>query len=197
MTPGVPDFPPLWVLRHGQTEWNVEGRLQGALDSPLTPMGVAQAKAQQSILKDILPADVQVRSSPSGRAWRTAEIVTEGAGFPILADPDLTEIDMGVWNGRLTAELRAELGAPPDDPHLWKFASPGGETLSAMTARVTRVLAGLSGPTVLITHGVTSRLLRCLVLGRPARELSLMPGGQGVVHYLAEGRAQQLGNQTG
>ena len=193
MTSAGAGYPPLWILRHGQTEWNVEGRLQGSLDSSLTPLGVAQAKAQQAILKNVLPKGVRVISSPSSRAWRTAEIATEGLAQTITSDPDLREIGMGDWAGRLVAEVRAERpGIPADDVHMWKFTAPGGETLEEMTSRVARVLERVSGPTVMITHGVTSRLLRCLVLGRPALDLPDLPGGQGVVHYLADGRAHVL-----
>ena len=194
MTVAKSGFPPLWVLRHGQTEWNVEGRLQGVLDSPLTATGIAQAKAQNVILRDVLGQDVRVLSSPSERAWRTAEIAIEGLSLTITPDTDLREIDMGEWTGRKIDDLRTahpDIGG--DDPHLWKFGAPGGETLDAMTRRVARVLDRLDGPTVLVTHGVTSRLLRCLVLGRPAAELSALPGGQGVVHYLENGQARVIG----
>jgi len=188
------DIPDLWILRHGETVWNVEGRLQGHLDSPLTEKGEAQARAQRQILARVLPGPVPVLSSPSGRAWRTARIVAGGAGLTVTQDPALREVSVGDWQGRRIADIRA--GWPPDaaeDPHLWKFDAPGGERLEQMAARLDALLGRLDGPTVLVTHGVTSRVLRCIVLGLCPTALSRLPGGQGVVHHLSGGRARVIG----
>ena len=188
-------YPELWVLRHGETEWNAEERLQGHLDSALTPTGLAQARAQGDILARAgVPKDARVLSSPSPRALRTAEIAVNALGLPIETDPRLMEIDLGQWQGMTLAELRAanpSIRAAPD-PHLWKFLAPGGETLGQMAARVEALLDELTGPSVLVTHGVTSRLLRCIVLGRASADLSSVPGGQGVVHHLRDGSASIL-----
>jgi len=184
--------PELWILRHGQTEWNVAGRLQGHLDSPLTKTGRAQAAAQGRILARLLPPDVTVISSPSPRALITGQIALPG--HQIAQDPRLTEIGLGQWQGRSLADIQAtypEIAADPD-PHLWKFRAPGGESLSAMEARLRGFLADLTGPAVLVTHGITSRLLRCLILGLPVTALSDVPGGQGVVHHLRGGVARVL-----
>ncbi|WP_420398096.1 histidine phosphatase family protein [Nioella sp.] len=188
------DFPELWVLRHGETEWNTEERLQGRLDSALTSTGLDQARVQGQILKSCLPGAARVISSDAPRALRTAEIALAGLPLSIETDSRLAEIDLGRWQGRTLEELRA---VHPDiaratDPHLWKFSAPGGETLGQMAARVQAVLEGLTGPTVLVTHGVTSRLLRCIVLGLPITDLASVPGGQGVVHHIRDGKAQIL-----
>jgi probable phosphoglycerate mutase len=190
MPPTVPD---LWILRHGETVWNAEGRLQGHLDSPLTATGREQARAQRDILARCLPAGVTALSSPSGRAWETARIAAAELGLPLRADTALREVHLGAWQGRRIEEITAEL--PPDareDPHLWKFRAPGGETLDGMTARLTALLDRLQGPSVLVTHGVTSRVLRCLLLGRPPEALSELPGGQGVVHHVSAGAARVI-----
>ena len=189
------DFPELWVLRHGETEWNAEERLQGLLDSPLTETGIAQAEAQGRLLAAAgLPDGVRVLSSPAPRALRTAEIALAGLGLPIETDPRLVEIDLGQWQGLTLSELRAANPAirKASDPHLWKFLAPGGETLGQMAGRVGALLDTLEGPTVLVTHGVTSRLLRCIVLGLPIADLTAVPGGQGVVHHIRDGQARVL-----
>jgi probable phosphoglycerate mutase len=188
------DFPELWVLRHGETQWNTEERLQGRLDSPLTAAGLHQARRQGQLLAAHLPGPVRVISSDAPRALRTAEIAVSGLGLTIEADPRLAEIDLGKWQGRTVQDLRADHPdiARATDPHLWKFTAPGGETLGQMAARVQAVLEGLTGPTVLVTHGVTSRLLRCIVLGLPITDLASVPGGQGVVHHIRDGKAQIL-----
>ncbi|WP_397542967.1 histidine phosphatase family protein [Roseovarius salis] len=186
--------PELWILRHGETAWNVEGRLQGHLDSPLTENGYAQARTQREILRRGLPRGVTVVSSPSERALETARIVAEPLGLSVACDEALREVRVGQWQGRRIDEIAAELprGAT-DDPHLWKFGAPGGERIDEMVARLTGLVARLDGPTVLVTHGVTSRVLRCLLLGRPPTELSTLPGGQGIVHHVKGGVARVVG----
>lgn len=183
-------LPELWILRHGETQWNVDGRLQGHLDSPLTETGLRQARAQGVILENCLPDGVSVLSSPSGRAWETARIAVGGLGLEVVAEPDLREIDMGDWHGQLISELAAQLpeGAT-DDPHLWKFTAPGGERLAQMEARLAGLLDRLEGPTVMVTHGVTSRAVRCLALGLPLERMGGLPGGQGIVHHVKDGVA--------
>lgn len=184
--------PELWILRHGQTEWNVAGRLQGRLDSPLTDTGRAQAAGQGRILEGLVPAGAVLVSSPSPRARITAEIALPGV--PVVLDSRLAEIDLGQWQGQSLPDIMAmhpEIAAEPD-PHLWKFNAPNGESLPEMEARVRSFLDDLTGPTVLVTHGVTSRLMRCLILGLPVTAMSRVPGGQGVVHHVAGGVARVL-----
>lgn len=188
-------LPEMWILRHGETEWNVEGRLQGHLDSALTETGLRQARAQGVILESCLPVGTSVAalSSPSGRAWETATVAVAGLGLEVVAEPDLREIDMGAWHGQLISELAARLPEDmTDDPHLWKFTAPGGERLEQMEARLSGLLDRLEGPTVMVTHGVTSRALRCLALGLPLERMGELPGGQGVVHHVKDGVARVI-----
>ncbi|MBC6437445.1 MAG: histidine phosphatase family protein [Rhodobacteraceae bacterium] len=184
----------LFILRHGETRWNAEGRLQGHLDSPLTDRGVAQARAQRAILAPVLPGGSVARVSPSPRAMQTAEIALAGLDVPAAKDARLLEVDLGTWQGHTLDEIAAANPhvAENQDPHLWKFTAPGGESLEHMTARCRAVLEDITGPTVLVTHGVTSRLLRCLALGMSPTGLAALPGGQGVVHRLSAGVAQIL-----
>jgi probable phosphoglycerate mutase len=182
----------LFVLRHGETEWNVAERLQGWRDSPLTARGVEQAQAQRGILARVCPEGIRLRSSPAPRALRTAQIAMHGLESHIIEDPRLVEIGLGDWTGRTLADLRATMPEIADDPHMWKFNAPGGETLADMVARCRGVLVDIDGPTILVTHGVTSRVLRCLALGIAPERLSDLPGGQGVVHYITGGRGLVL-----
>ena len=175
-------MPPLYVLRHGQTVWNVEGRLQGRLDSTLTPLGQVQAARQGAILR-AAGIDVSVRCSPSGRARATAAL----AGLVAKADDRLVEIDMGSRQGR----TRAELGVP-DGPG-WHFDSPDGETRSALIRRIDDLLRDLHGPTILVTHGVTGIAIRARLTGRGAQEWDDMAPPQGVVHLILDGRETLLG----
>ncbi|SLN43911.1 Phosphoserine phosphatase 1 [Roseovarius albus] len=186
-------FPELWILRHGETEWNVLGRLQGQFDSALTSKGLAQSTRQAGILKlELSEKEVRVYSSPAGRALRTAQIAA--SGLAVECHPALQEINIGTWQGMTVAEIK--LAHPEldhaDDPHVWKFQAPQGERIEQMKARLERFLENLTGPSVIVTHGVTSRMLRCLVLGLDVSNMSLVPGGQGIVHHIKDGQAQVL-----
>ncbi|MFW5655817.1 MAG: histidine phosphatase family protein [Roseicyclus sp.] len=191
-------LPPLYILRHGETEWNREGRLQGHLDSPLTPQGLRQAEAQGDVLRRIRPRPARAIVSDSGRAVRTAEIALRGLDLPVTRDARLREVDLGAWQGLTPAEVAADWPWLVKDrtPEMWKFDAPGGESLDDLAARVRDVLDGLDpsgGPVVIVTHGVTSRVLRGLATGRPLRDLGALPCGQGVVHAVEKGAARLLG----
>jgi probable phosphoglycerate mutase len=187
-------LPPLFILRHGETEWNRDGRLQGHLDSRLTPLGRQQAARQNAILRRILPDGSHAVASDSGRTVASARIALDGLGLTLRTDARLREVALGAWQGLTLSEI--EVGwsgiTRGRDPFDWKFDAPGGESLSDLAARARGFLAEVSGPTVIVTHGLTSRVLRCLALGRPPEELGALPGGQGVVHVIEEGRARVL-----
>ena len=178
---------PVFVLRHGETEWNFDERMQGRQDSPLTPRGRAQAKQQGAILSAIGLSDgTSFRSSPQGRSRITADIACAQHG-PIIDDPDLMELGLGKWEGRRVPEMEAEA---PDlfktKGLFWKFHAPGGESYDDIEQRCKNVLVRLTGPTVLITHGVTSRILRVLALGRAKSDYAALSGGQGVVYEIRD-----------
>ncbi len=183
-------FPPLYILRHGETEWNATGRLQGRFDSPLTPQGVAQAEQQRAILTRLDLHGFAAVSSPQGRALETARIAVRGLIAPIRTDKALSEIGLGEWAGKARSEAMAETGAG-DGFALYELA-PGGEGFDALHARCLRFLRSLNGPAVVITHGITSRMLRLILTGRPAGAVRDIDGGQGVVFHLVDGRQHRL-----
>ena len=181
--------PDLLILRHGETEWNRAGRMQGAQDSPLTAQGRAQASAQANILSRFGIEGWTLYASPQGRAVSTAQIAYGTRAGDMIKDPRLSEITMGTWTGRPRAEIVAQM------PHLfedgndlgWYDHAPGGEGLAALYARTGAFLAQCTGPSVIVTHGITSRMLRCHALGLEAAEFADLPGGQGVVYHLSGG----------
>ncbi|SDZ37264.1 probable phosphoglycerate mutase [Jannaschia faecimaris] len=175
-------MPPLYILRHGETVWNRSGRLQGTLNSPLTALGQVQAARQGAILRRIVSLRCNVQISPQGRARQTAAL----AGLTGRMKEGLREIGLGDWEGRLISELEPPPGV------LWKFTAPGGEDAASAEARVAHFLAELTGPTIVVTHGVTSILLRARTLGTPRSGWDAMDDPQGVVHWIENGRETLL-----
>lgn len=189
----MPDYPELLILRHGETEWNREGRMQGALDSPLTYVGRAQALAQGAALRAAGIGPRHWFSSPQGRALETARLASGEAR--VTPDDRLREIGMGSWSGRLRDDIATDvphLFAPDSPPLAYYGHAPGGETPEEVAVRLGPFLAALDGPAVVVTHGVTSRVLRCLLLGLPVNTFAYLGGGQGVAYRVADGLYQRL-----
>ncbi|MBT2131243.1 histidine phosphatase family protein [Aliiroseovarius lamellibrachiae] len=194
----MPEVPEIYVIRHGQTEWNVAQRHQGKLDSPLTDKGREQARLMGGILQrqNLDLSKVKFFSSPLGRARKTADIALAGFNVALQGDDRLSEIDFGQWEGKTQSEI--DLGWPElsklaeEDPIVWNFQSPGGESLTDLEHRCDAFLAELSGPAVLFTHGILSRVIRARWLGLNPYEMLELPGGQGVIFHLS----QALGHVT-
>ena len=118
----------LFLFRHGETDWNREGRLQGHTDTPLNATGLAQAEALTARLR---PHRLDaVVSSDLARAWTTARIVAEGLGVPLIREPGLREANIGEAGGLFWPEVKSRFGETlterwfTDDD----AAFPGGET---------------------------------------------------------------------
>ncbi len=187
-TANLTGLPDLLILRHGETEWNRAGRLQGALDSELTSLGQAQAAQQGDILRSLGAGGWPCFCSPQGRAFRTAVIARGGSEHGIETDPRLREIGLGDWTGRIRAEVANEFPALfAESPLGWYDHVPGGEGLAALAARLAEFASGLTGPAVIVTHGITSRMLRCLAQGLPTSAFGEVGGGQGVVYRVSGG----------
>lgn len=187
-------YPELFVLRHGETEWNREGRWQGVFDSPLTEMGREQARNLGRLLRDIgvTPVTHRFFVSPQGRAQQTARIVL-GDTAEATTDERLSEIGVGEWAGMRREEIIAAAALPPGASFLDHYrAAPNGEPFEALYARVQAFLGDLDGPAVVVTHGITSRFLRAAALGWGIERVGDLPGGQGVVHRLRDGWHETL-----
>lgn len=182
--------PPLFVLRHGETEWNAAGRLQGRFDSPLTAQGRAQAQAQHRILSTQALAGFAAISSPQGRAFETAKIAVAGLVPTLDTDRALSEIGLGTWAGESRAEVMVHSGAQ-DGFDLYELA-PEGEGFAALHRRCETFLRGLRTPAILITHGITSRMIRLILTGKQIGALRDMDGGQGVVFHLVDSVQHKL-----
>jgi broad specificity phosphatase PhoE len=160
----------LILVRHGQTDWNVNGRYMGWIDEPLNGDGLWQAERLARRL-DRWPIGA-VFSSPLSRAFRTAEIVAGPHSLPVQAVEDLGEMRIGAWQGMYAGEIAAGY------PELWKtwranpgdFRMPGGESLGEVRQRAVRgfnrMTDGEEGKMVLaVMHDVVVRLLVAHCLG--------------------------------
>jgi len=161
----------IYLLRHGQTEYNVERRIQGRCDSPLTELGKAQARAKGEKLRDLLDGSgdgFAVVSSPQPRALGSAEIVTEHAGIagPIITDARLQEIGCGSWEKHRIASLIARdprIGEAPNFLAAWALYCTDGEGLEAACDRIASFLNWAKGKDlVVISHGCAGAILRGL-----------------------------------
>ena len=184
------------MLRHGQTEWNAIKRHQGQKDSPLTKTGVGHAQSQARILRSAIQGaeNYDFFSSPSGRAWQTAGHALTQFGHPIQPDKRLMEVSFGLWEGKTDTEIDEEF---PDNRRVtdtfdWHFTAPGGERLDDVVARVTDFLNDLTRPSVIVMHGITSRVLRGVWLGLDRQGMSDIDGGQGNVFHLCDGAMRNL-----
>lgn len=126
----------LILIRHGQTDWNVEGRWQGQADPPLNERGRAQARLTAEQLAQFEFAALY--SSDLRRAFETAQIIGVAIGLPIIADARLREIHLGVWQGLLATDIQARY---PDEFRRWHASPlavrpPGGEDIAMLAARV-------------------------------------------------------------
>lgn len=195
---------PLFLLRHGETEWNRTGRYQGESDIPLNDTGRAQAAGIAARLKAALaghglrPTDVGYVSSSLGRAQETMEIVREGLGLPrrgFETRDDLKEIAIGVWSGLTQAEILAR-----PDGHLlldgqvnrWTGRPDGGESFEDLRARVLPWFRSRTGPIVVTCHGQVSRVCRGDYLGLPPRETLALKIPQDAFFMLSDGVVTEI-----
>lgn len=171
----------LYVIRHGETPWNVEGRYQGQLDPPLTAKGRQQAEATAAKLA---PVGIQaIYSSDLARARQTAAALAEKIDLPVRLDPRLREIHQGEWQGVLIGDIRA--GWPTElegwESRPWESPPPGGESLQQMEARlfaaVVEILARHpQGNVAIFSHKLPIALLKIRWQGHPAGQIwSLLP----------------------
>lgn len=159
----------LGIIRHAQTEWNVQRRIQGQDDSPLTPEGVLAARAWGPALA--VHGFSALYSSPLGRAMRTAELVGEGLGLTPVPEPGLTEQAFGEWTGRQVSELRGQGLLDGPEALGWAFTPPGGEDRREVLLRAWKSLTDLAarhqGESILaVTHEGVVRAVLYALMGR-------------------------------
>jgi len=181
-------LPKIWFLRHGETYWNAERRIQGQLESDLTSKGRQQAQAQAQLMSPILAQAPDCYVSPLGRAQQTALIAL--GQTPFHTDARLAEAHAGEWQGLLRDEVRRDFPkiVAPDVSALEMFvAAPGGESFEVFQGRIVDFVTDLTGPSVIVAHGLLGQVLRGLILGLSRPQMSNLPNEQACVYLLENG----------
>jgi len=196
--------PTIYYLRHGETDWNKTGRLQGTLDIPLNALGREQAVHAGRLLGGLIARDGRNKdtlpfvASPLGRARMTMELAREQLQLPpsdYALDDRLREIGYGTWEGRTLAEAEAQ------DPDLfarrladkWTVGAPGGETYLDVQRRMQAWYDDLRGDTVTVAHGGTARALMVALGFETAQSAAELYIEQGVVYVFSPDGLKKYG----
>lgn len=185
----------IYLIRHGETEWNAAGRFQGKLDSSLTGTGVRQAEAIGKRLAQLELAVDAFVCSPLGRTRQTAEIIAGCARLPpVQYDDRLAEVSLGSWDGLTHIDIDAQWpglldGSTPFD---WFFRSPDGESHDAVLRRARCWLDQRQGVTLAVSHGLVGRVIRGAYSGLSKTDALSLPVPQDVIWKLSDGRIEPV-----
>jgi probable phosphoglycerate mutase len=164
--------PTLVFVRHGETDWNVEGRLQGQRDIPLNQKGRAQARRNGEVIAREIPeaSGYEFVASPLWRARETMEIVRGAIGLEPKAytiDPRLVEITFGELEGFTYQDIESQRPGwlKTRDANKWEFLPPGGESYRMLSERIVAWVETVGRPMVVVAHGGVGRVLRAHLLG--------------------------------
>jgi len=191
----------LIFIRHGETDWNVEGRLQGQHDIPLNGRGRDQAanagrEARKYIAREGL-TDLSFVASPLTRTRDTMELARGAMGLDpkdYALDDRLMELSFGRWEGLIWPEVKAldPLAAQAREGDKWLFQPPGGESYAMLSDRLRPWLATVTCDTVVVSHGGVARVLMAMIGGVSTADAPLMDIHQGRVLIFQDGRRRWL-----
>lgn len=189
----------LYLIRHGETDWNRESRYQGQRDIPLNGVGRAQACRHGNVFKSLMPsiADFDFVASPLQRAIETMRLLRATLGLDPDAfriAPEIAELSYGHWEGELAAELPFKdpegVAGKAGDPYGW--CPHGGESYRDLEVRVSGWLEGLTTDTVAVSHGGVSRVARGALLGIDRKVVPFLEVPQDKILKLADGKMHWL-----
>lgn len=193
--------PLVYFVRHGETGWNAEQRLQGQADTDINSRGREQADRNGRRLAELIehPADFDFIASPMRRTRETMERIRIAMGLEPTAyrtDARLMEVHFGDWQGHTFAELEARQkgSTAARSRDKWNFVPPGvhGESYQMLLERVRPWFEALERPTVCVTHGGVIRAIFRLVANTPPREAAALEISQDRVLKLEGGKLTWL-----
>lgn len=194
-------MPKFVLVRHGESVWNSQRRIQGNRDPELSPRGRQQTDLLVAHLNAHLPSRVAaIYASPLRRAAETAEQIAQAYHLPVVYDPDLREMSLGKWEGMTVAEIRAAFPGRYDqwleDP--LTHPADGGEDLRAFEGRVVGALhrmraAQPESDVIVVSHGGVIKALLCFALGLDIRFLFRLKQDNTAVNQIElEGRVRRV-----
>lgn len=187
----------LYIIRHGQTKWNTQRRLQGWQNSELTPKGILDAKNLSNRLEDI-HFDF-IYSSSQKRAIDTAAIIRNKRNIDIIQMEGLKEIGFGKWEGMEMHDLQDRYGKEFDtylnSPQLYQPIE-GGESYQDIYKRVEdsleRILNNKGENVLIVSHGVTIKILTSIIKNIPLEEISKIQIHRGTALNICQVKEEEI-----
>ena len=192
----------LILVRHGESEWNRAGRIQGQVNSPLTVLGINQAKAIRDHLSGILlNQELEIYTSPLDRAIQTAEIIAQGIDHPsskIIIEERLNDFSLGEISGTFGWDKVAEIF--PEQAQLrlqdpMRFHPSGGESGAEFEARLRSLLEDLmdeSSLKLMVSHGIVNKFIRGILKNLSGKEMVQLGESQNTIYRLEEGEETEI-----
>jgi probable phosphoglycerate mutase len=192
--------PPIYFIRHGETDWNREGRIQGQIDIPLNDAGHQQAIAISRGLRSFLRntrIDLFV-ASPLTRARQTMGYLLREFDVPqnrVETEPAMLELAFGIWEGHFFKDLKTNPHYPKNPEERFRWRPQDGESYEEGLERVRQWIGRIEGPTIIVAHGAIGRCLVGLVSDLPPAAIVKAPMPQGHFCRLQEGRIDWFDNE--
>ena len=192
----------LILVRHGESEWNRAGRIQGQVNSPLTDLGINQAKAIMDYLSGILiNQELEIYTSPLDRALQTAEIIAQGIEYPsrkIIIEERLNDFNVGEISGTFGWDKVAEIF--PEQAQLrlqdpMRFHPSGGESGAEFEARLRSLLEDLKDDGTLklmVSHGIVNKFIRGILKNLSGKEMVELGESQNTIYRLEQGEETEI-----
>ena len=192
----------LILVRHGESEWNRAGRIQGQVNSPLTDLGINQAKATRDYLSGILlNQQLEIYTSPLDRALQTAEIIAQGIDYPsrkIIIEERLNDFNIGEISGTFGWDKVAEIF--PEQAQLrlqdpMRFHPSGGESGAEFEARLRSLLEDLMDDGTLklmVSHGIVNKFIRGILKNLSGKEMVKLGESQNTIFRLEQGEETEI-----
>lgn len=192
----------LILVRHGESEWNRAGRIQGQINSPLTDLGINQAKAIREYLSGILlNQQLEIYTSPLDRALQTAEIIAQGIDYPsrkIIIEERLNDFNLGEISGTFGWDKVAEIF--PEQAQLrlqdpMRFHPSGGESGAEFEARLRSLLEDLMDDGTLklmVSHGIVNKFIRGILKNLSGKEMVELGESQNTIYRLEQGEETEI-----